>query len=123
NGRSAFLTAGITIEDREGGTLPDTTLAATGTPHVEALDTQRYDVGGTVQVLVNERYVLTARGAAAWQRHDHQFGEIRERDAHDSIFGEVALRGAAGPHTWVVGTAYERDAYRPTDVPRFTYTY
>jgi outer membrane receptor for ferrienterochelin and colicins len=118
NGRSAFLTAGITIEDREGGTL-----AASGAPYVEALDTRRYDVGGTVQTLVKERYVLTARGAAAWQRHDHQFGEIRERDAHDTIFGEVALRGAAGRHTWVVGTAYERDAYTPTDVPRFAYTY
>jgi len=123
NGRSAFLTAGITIEDREGGTLPDATLAATGAPYIEALDTQRYDVGGTVQTLVKERYVLTARGAAAWQRHDHQFGETRERDAHDTIFGEVALRGAAGRHTWVVGTAYERDAYRPTDVPQFAYTY
>ena len=123
NGRSAFLTAGITIEDRKGGTLPDATLAATGAPYIEALDTQRYDVGGTVQALVKARYVLTARGAAAWQRHDHQFGGIRERDAHDTIFGEVALRGAAGRHTWVVGTAYERDAYIPTDVPRFAYTY
>ena len=122
-GRSAFLTAGITIENREGGTLPDATLAATDLPYVEALDTRRYDVGGTVQTLVRGRYVLTARGAAAWQRHDHQFGEIRERDAHDTVFGEVALRGTAGRHTWVFGTAYERDAYAPTDVPRFAYTY
>ena len=123
NGRSAFLTAGITIENREGGTLPGATLAATGSPYEEALDTRRYDVGGTVQTLVHDRYVLTARGAAAWQRHDHHFGEVRERDAHDTVFGEVALRGAAGRHTWVVGTAYERDAYTPTDVPRFAYTY
>ena len=123
NGRSAFLTAGVTLEDREGGTLPDATLVATGAPYREALGTERYDVGGSVQTLLKERYVLTARGAAAWQRHDHQFGEIRERDAHDTIFGEVAVRGAAGRHTWVVGGAYERDAYRPTDVPRFAYTY
>jgi iron complex outermembrane receptor protein len=123
NGRSAFLTTGITLEDRDGGTLPDATLAATGAPYREALETERYDVGGTVQTLVKERYVLTARGAAAWQRHDHQFGEVRERDAHDTVFGEVAVRGAAGRHTWVVGGAYERDAYRPTDVPRFAYTY
>jgi outer membrane receptor for ferrienterochelin and colicins len=123
NGRSAFLTAGITLEDRDGGTLPDATLAATGASYREALETQRYDVGGTVQTLLKERYVLTARGAAAWQRHDHRFGEIREQDAHDTVFGEVALRGAAGRHTWVVGGAYERDAYRPTDVPRFAYTY
>jgi len=35
----------------------------------------------------------------------------------------VALRGALGRHTWVVGAAYERDDYMPTDVPRFRYTY
>ena len=123
NGRSAFLTAGVTLEDREGGTLPDATLAATGSAYVEALDTERYDVGGTVQTLLRTQYVLTVRGAAAWQRHDHRFGEIRERDAHDTVFGELAVRGVAGRHTWVVGTAYERDVYAPTDVPRFAYTY
>ena len=123
SGQTAFLTAGITLEDREGGTLPHATLPATDSRYREALNTERYDVGGTVQTLVNERYVLTARGAGAWQRHDHRFGEVRERDAHDTVFGEVALRGAVGRHTWVVGAAYERDAYAPTDVPRFAYSY
>ena len=123
SGQTAFLTAGITLEDREGGTLPHATLPATDSPYREALNTERYDVGATVQTLVNERYVLTARGAGAWQRHDHRFGEVRERDAHDTVFGEVALRGAVGRHTWVVGAAYERDAYAPTDVPRFAYSY
>ena len=123
NGRSAFLTAGVTIEDREGGTMPDGVLAPTGTPYVEALDTERYDVGGTAQALLKGRYVLTARGAAAWQRHDHRFGDVLERDAHDTLFGEVALRGASGAHTWVTGVAYERDDYQPRDVPQFAYTY
>jgi outer membrane receptor for ferrienterochelin and colicins len=123
NGRSAFLTASVTVEDREGGTMAGASLAATGTPYLEALDTRRYDIGGTLQTLVRERYVVTARGAAAWQRHDHRFGDVRERDRHDTLFSELAVRGAAGRHTWVVGTAYERDHYTPTDVPRFAYTY
>jgi iron complex outermembrane receptor protein len=123
NGRSAFFTAGVTLENREGGSLSGKPLAATGAPYVEALDTRRYDIGGTVQTIVGGQYVLTARGAAAWQRHDHAFGEVRERDAHDTGFGEVAVRGAAGRHTWVAGAAYERDAFTPTDVPRFGYTY
>ena len=122
-GRSAFLTAGVTVEDREGGTMDGGVLEATGAPYREALDTRRYDVGGTAQALVAGRYVLTARGAAAWQRHDHRFGEVRERDAHDTVFSELALRGAAGTHTWVAGVAYERDAFRPRDVPQFAYTY
>ena len=119
NGRSAFVTAGVSLEDREGGTMSGAVLAATGQPYTEALDTRRYDVGGTVQTLLRNRYVLTARAAAAWQRHDHRFGEVRERDQHDTVFGEAAIRGAAGRHTWVAGAAYERDAYDPQDVPRF----
>src|SRR5262249_6330431 len=53
----------------------------------------------------------------------HQFGEVRERDRHELLFGEVSVRGATGRHTWVVGAAAEHDAYRPKDVPRFAYTY
>jgi iron complex outermembrane receptor protein len=34
NGQSAFLTAGVTVENREGGTLPGASLAATSAPYV-----------------------------------------------------------------------------------------
>ena len=122
-GQSAFVTAGVTVENRDGGTRPGAVLAATGSPYVEGLDTRRYDAGGTLQTIVGGRYVLTARGAVTRQRHDHRFGETRERDRHDTVFGEIAVRGAAGRHTWVAGTAYERDVYAPADVPRFAYTY
>jgi iron complex outermembrane receptor protein len=122
-GQSAFLTAGLTWEDREGGTMDDAVLPAAGTAYREALDTRRYDVGGYFQALVGGRLVLTARGSATWQQHDHTFGAARERDRHGNLFSEVALRGAAGPTTWVAGVAYERDAYRPRDVRRFAYTY
>jgi iron complex outermembrane receptor protein len=97
SGRSAFVTAGVTIEDRKGGTMEDATLAATGQPYLEALDTQRYDLGGNVQTIVDGRYVLTVRGAAAWQRHDHSFGEIRERDTHDTAFAEMSAAYAPSP--------------------------
>lgn len=123
NGRSAFVTAGVTVEDRAGGTMAGRTLAASGLPYVESLETQRYDVGGTMQTLVRDRYVFVARGAAAWQRHDHRFGGVAERDGHDTVFGEGSLRGVAGRHTWVAGLAYERDAFRPTDLPQFAYTF
>jgi len=122
-GRSAYLTAGLTVEDRTGGTMPGAAPARTNGSYIEALDTRRYDIGGTAQTLVGGRYVLTARGAAAWQRHTHLFGDVRERDEHDTMFGEVAVRGAAGSHTWVLGAAFERDAYTPLDVPRFAYTF
>jgi iron complex outermembrane receptor protein len=123
NGRSGFVTAGLTWEDREGGTMDGAVLPATGAGYREALDTRRYDVGATAQTLIRNRYVLTARGAAAWQQHEHAFGATVERDRHSNVFTEVALRGAAGSSTWVGGVAYERDAYIPRDVPQFAYTY
>ena len=123
SGRSAFLTAGATVENRDGGTMPGARLRATGTAFAEALDTRRFDVGGTAQAIVDGRFVVTARGAAAWQRHDHRSGDEQERDRHATVFSEVAVRGTAGRHTWVTGAAYERDDYSPIDVPRFGYTY
>ena len=121
NGRTALLTGGITYEDRSGGTVPGAVLPATGEPYREGLDTRRYDFGGNTQWLLADRYVVSARFSASTQHHDHRFGEIRERDRHELLFGEVSLRGSHGRHTWVAGVAAERDAYRPLDVPRFAY--
>lgn len=123
DGRVGLFTAGVTLEERRGGTMPEQVLLATDAAYVEALDTQRFDVGGSWQALVGGRFVVTARGAGAWQRHEHRFGAIRERDGHDSLFGEVAIRATTGAHTWVAGGAFEHDHYTPEDVPRFRYSY
>jgi outer membrane receptor for ferrienterochelin and colicins len=123
NGRTFFATTGFTYEDREGGTLEGQRLAATGQPYVEALETRRYDAGALGQFLFKDRYVVTARAAVARQSHDHQFGDTIERDRHDTLFGEVAVRGTAGRQTWVGGFAIERDAYTARDVPRFDYAF
>lgn len=122
-GRTLFLTGGATFEDRAGGTMRGATLPATGDAYVEALDTRRYDAGGAGQFLLRDRIVISARASATSQRHDHRFGELRERDRHQNLFGELTARGDAGRHTWVAGVAVERDAYRPLDLPRFAYTY
>ena len=123
NGRTFFATSGFTYEDRHGGTLDGQTLPATGQPYSELLETHRYDAGAVGQFLVRDRYVVTARAAMARQSHDHQFGEVAERDRHDTAFGELALRGTRGRQTWVAGLAFERDAYLPHDVPRFRYAF
>jgi outer membrane receptor for ferrienterochelin and colicins len=123
NGRTFFATAGITYEGRKGGTPPGDVLAATGQPYVEALETERYDAGAATQFLIKGRYVMTARAAVARQSHDHDFGEVLERDRHHTLFGEAAVRGTAGRQTWVAGLAIERDAYASRDVPRFDHTF
>jgi outer membrane receptor for ferrienterochelin and colicins len=123
NGRWFFATAGFTYEDRDGGTLRGSVLSATDEPYVEALKTRRYDAGAFGQFLLRDLYVVTARAAVTRQSHDHQFGEVLERDRHDTAFGEVAIRGTAGRQTWVGGLAVERDAYTPRDVPQFEYAF
>lgn len=122
-GRSFFLTAGSTLENRTGGTQPGAVLPATGLPYPEALRTRRFDVGALWQAPLVGRYFLTARATTVRQWHDHQFGEVRERDRHSTDFAEITLRGSRGSHTWVGGLAVERDAYDPTDVPRFAYVH
>ncbi len=123
NGRTFFATTGFTYEDRDGGTPVGEVLATTGQSYVEALKTHRYDAGAVAQVLIKGRYVMTARAAVARQSHDHQFGEVLERDRHDTVFGEAAVRGTAGRQTWVGGLALERNAYTSRDAPRFDYTF
>ena len=123
NGRTFFATTGFTYEDRDGGTIDGQVLPATGQPYLEALETRRYDVGVVSQFLARGRYVVSARAAFARQSHDHQFGEILERDRHDTAFGELALRGTVGRQTWVTGFAIERDAYTARDVPQYDYTF
>src|SRR6185295_2263390 len=122
-GRTFFATTGFTYEDRQGGTPGGEVLIATGQPYVEALETRRYDAGAVGQFLIKDRYVVTARAAIARQSHDHRFGEVLERDRHDTSFGEAAVRGTAGRQTWVAGFAIERDAYTARDVPRFDYDF
>ena len=123
DGRSFFATGGFTWEHREGGTPAGAVLPATGAPYLEALETRRYDAGASGQFLLRDRYVVTARAAIARQSHEHQFGEVLERDDHDTAFGELAIRGASGKQTWVGGVAVERDAYASRDVPRFDYAF
>jgi iron complex outermembrane receptor protein len=122
-GRSGLLTGGFTFENRTGGTMPGRGLPANSEPFIESLESRRGDVGVTSQFLVAGRYVASLRGSYSTQHHRHFYGDDLERDRHDLLFGEASIRGTARRQTWVAGTAFERDAYRPEDVPIYRYTY
>jgi outer membrane receptor for ferrienterochelin and colicins len=123
-GRTFFATAGVTWEDRTGGTMPESAPPPPiGDAYVEALDTRRFDAGAVAQTLVAGRYVVVARGSFVSQRLEHRLGEVIERDTHDTSFGELTMRGTAPRQTWVVGAALERDTFNPVDVPRFAFAY
>jgi len=123
NGRTLFATVGTTFEKRHGGTMDDGAPPVIGRPYVEGLETSRVDAGIAGQTLLRGRYVVTGRAALARQHHTHQFGEVTERDRHHTLFGEVSARASIGRHTVVAGAAVDREAYRPLDVPRFSYTF
>jgi iron complex outermembrane receptor protein len=121
-GRSFFATVGGTWEDRTGGTMPGMSLPADG-PYVEALDTRRVDAGSAFQMLSANGLVWSARASWSTQHQDHQFGEVIERDDHETGFAELTIRRAIAHHTLVVGAALERDRFQPIDTPQFAYAY
>jgi iron complex outermembrane receptor protein len=117
-GNSGAATIGMTAERRNGGAA-GALQSRIGGP--ESIETVRADVGAVIQRIVRDRYFVSGRLAATYQKHDHLFFTVRERDRHTNVFGEVSVRGARGPHTWVGGVAYERESLNPRDVGRFEY--
>jgi iron complex outermembrane receptor protein len=112
-GNRFFATAGVTFEDREGGSPS----------YLEAIETRAFDAGLLDQRIVAGKYVVMTRAAWSEKRHDHRFGDVLERDSHSTAFGELTVRGTAGAHTWVAGAAIESERYTATDVPRFDYSF
>lgn len=120
-GGSLFVTAGLIVEDRAGGTMTGR-VAPDGVPFTERLDTRRIDAG------VDRRWVFgshlaAVRGSFARTRHDRRFGSGPERSTRDTWFGEASLMGTTGRHTWVLGAALQQDRYRPRDVPGAAFTF
>ena len=90
---------------------------------VEALETQRYDAGALGQFLFKGRYVVTARAAIARQSHDHQFGEVIERDRHDHLRRSGRAWDHRSPDVGR-GTCPRTEHVRSArDVPRFDYSF
>jgi iron complex outermembrane receptor protein len=118
-GRTLFVTAGGTWEDRTGGTMPGAVLPAAGGPYTEALTTRRSDVGAAFQALSSSGVVWSVRGSWTSQHQVHQFGEVTERDDHDTGFAELTDRRVAH-HTCGVSRARR---LRSIDVQRFAYAY
>ncbi|HEU0301526.1 MAG TPA: TonB-dependent receptor [Longimicrobium sp.] len=117
-GRSLFVTAGGTAEDRNGGgQLPG------GEHRREELRTRRGDAGLVGRWLTGGGTLLHLRASGMLQRHDHAFGAVRERDRHTTWFAEGSAARAIGAHTLVAGAAFQREGYRAFDVPGFDYAF
>ncbi len=121
-GSSLLFTVGGMLEEREGGTVAGATMPD-GAPFIEAIETRRADAGTSARVLLGGRRLLTVRGSASLQTHEHHFGAVQEPDEHVTVFGEAAISGTDGAHTWVLGAAVQHEQYSADSVPTFDYTY
>lgn len=111
SGGRARLTLGFMNEDRNGGTLPGRT-APDGLPFQENLETERFDAGVSVLYPLGPSRLFQLRGSLVNQRHRHTFGEVRDRDHHQTAFLEVALSGGGARQSWVIGGALQEDRFR-----------
>ena len=121
-GHSLMLTAGTTIERREGGTMDGGTVPGGG-EFPELLRTNRFDGGLVGGFLLGSGTILSVRAATAVQRHRHTFGGDRERDQHVTWMGETSLAIPHGRSLWVFGTAVQQERYRAEDVAGFDYRF
>ncbi len=120
SGRSVFFTVGGTAEERRGGSMPDRN-APDGRPFPENLTTRRFDAGVVARLPLGQTRFLTLRSSGLGQWHHHRMGQASERDFHHTWFGEGAVTGQSGRHTWVLGAAVQRDRYAARELPVFDY--
>jgi iron complex outermembrane receptor protein len=120
-GTTIFVTGGLMVEDRKGGTFADR-VAPDGRAFAEVLDTRRGDVGALGRWLAGDK-VVTVRGSFARLGQRRIFGDERERGNRLTWFGESSVSGTTGRHTWVAGAAMQQDRYNPQDIARFRYRF
>lgn len=120
-GETAFLTAGLTLEDRTGGSLPGH-VTAEGTHFVEGLNTRRFDVGASLRTLLGSA-ALSGRAAAMLQDRRRAFGDTLDTDRRTSAYFEVTLSRPGSFTSWLVGAAIQSDRFRSDSTPAFDYTH
>jgi outer membrane receptor for ferrienterochelin and colicins len=120
--RSLFLTAGITNEDREGGTLPGRVLPD-GSVFAEALHTRRFDGGAVSHWALGGGFALDGRVSFTSTHLDRTFGTRRIASSQTTAYGEETLSGSSRGHSWVLGVAFEHDALNAEAVPGVSYGY
>ena len=128
-GQSVFFTAGVTEENREGGTLlgqglPPGLAASQGqTPFPEKLHTRRVDGGMVGYWKLNDALTLNSRLSVTSAKLDRTFGEQRIPSTQTTVFSEQSFTGDFGGHQWAAGLAFQHDALRVDSVSGVGHTY
>ena len=120
--RSLFLTAGVTEERREGGTMLGRTLPD-GSPFAQLLHTRRFDGGAVDYWKLSPTLTLNSRVSVTASDLDRTFGAQRIPAAQKTLFIEESLTGDTHAHQWALGVAVQHSALRVPAVPGVGYTY
>ncbi|MES2521958.1 MAG: TonB-dependent receptor [Gemmatimonadota bacterium] len=109
-GRSLFVTAGVGLDDRDGGTFGDA-RAPDGTPFREALRSTRADFGATARIPLASGNVSMRLAVADNARH-REFGPgAREDDRNTTGFLELTRAFDAAERVIVIGGVLQLDDY------------
>jgi outer membrane receptor for ferrienterochelin and colicins len=122
NGANVYATAGFMTEKREGGTRAGQTTPD-DRPFQQTQDSERFDGGLIASGSLAETLEWTIRGSAMVQNHDKLFGDIADKDSHESYLLESSLSGDTTNSQWVVGLAMQSDRFKSEDFPEFDYRY
>ena len=110
-GRSLFVTAGYSYDDRTGGTVEGRT-APDGLPFAEALTSRRADLGVSGRMPIRRGGDVAVRAAVSTTGREREFGPgPDERDRLSTGFFEVTRSVASGRTALVLGAALQGDRY------------
>lgn len=122
HGANLYITVGAMTEQRDGGTT-DGAIMPDGNPFAQIQDSLRLDSGFIFDKPINEIMNLNIRGSAMSQEHDHQFGDSKEDDSHESYLIESSISGYTDKTAWLVGMAYQSEKFSSVDFSEFDYSY
>jgi iron complex outermembrane receptor protein len=119
---SAYVTGGVTREERSGGTMAGDTVPS-GVPWEDGLTTTRYDLGGALRRVSGSGWLLRARGSAMQARYERTLGPTVEASERRSGLLEATASRPGSEVTWLVGAAVQYDRLVADSAPVFSYTY
>ncbi|NKB99545.1 MAG: TonB-dependent receptor [Pseudomonadales bacterium] len=122
DGARAYVTVGAMTEERRGGTVSSGVVASLE-PFEQNQDTRRFDVGFVGELPVADWGYAQFRASGMRQSHDHRFGNLLEKDEHETALVEASLTGETSTSAWVGGVTYQADEYDPETFSAFNYSY
>jgi len=122
DGTKVYATVGFMSENRQGGTrLGQTT--PDGLFFLQDQDSQRIDSGLIAKGALAQTLSWTARASAMVQEHEKRFGDVFDKDQHESYLLEATVSGYYVNTQWVAGVALQSDRFQSNNYKIFDYSY